>query len=64
MNQCPELYTVRELQNWSTSGEVKPGMWVPTRPLSMGGFIKRLSLAWGAFRGEYDVLKWEWNELK
>lgn len=33
--------------------------WVPARPLSGGGLITRVRLAWKVFTGEYDALKWE-----
>jgi len=33
--------------------------WFPARPLSLGGFLTRVRLAWGVFTGRYDALRWD-----
>lgn len=57
MKQAPQVISVEQIQNCDIKVEID-GKWVPSRPLSIGGFFTRLKLAFQVFTGKYDALKW------
>jgi len=50
-------FTVKELQSWSNDTEIS-GIWVPARPLGLGGLIHRIKKAWKVFIGKADIVVW------
>ncbi len=60
--QVPTLYKVSQVtgnQLTQTTTKCVDGSWIPVRPMSIGGVLKRLKLAWFVFIGRYDALDWE-----
>lgn len=47
---------VNSLEENST--EVRPGKWVPARPLLADTLFERLKHAWGVLIGRYDAIEW------
>jgi len=58
--RVPDQYMADEIKNWDVSTEVRPGMWVCARPLSLSGrgIRRRVKAAWAVFLGRADVLLW------
>lgn len=56
-------YTAKQIQNWDSSAQIKPGVWAPARPLNhtVDGWRRRVVLAWGVLTGKYDALDWQEN---
>lgn len=54
-------YTAKQIKNWGSNAEVKPGVWLPARPLNhtIDGWRRRIVLAWGVLTGKYDALDWQ-----
>jgi hypothetical protein len=65
MKQTPQVIIADSLaKSWPkrsiarASSESVDVFWALARPLSMGGLLTRLRLAFKVFTGEYDALKW------
>lgn len=56
----PDLYTAKQMKEWSSYESKDDGPYVPSRPLPFYGLcLKRtLKLAWGVLIGKYDALDW------
>jgi hypothetical protein len=57
----PEIYTTKELQNWSFTEQSKSGNYILSRPLPFYGIrlFHNLKIAWKVFIGRYDALDWK-----
>ena len=55
------MYRLRELMRWDVARELRPGVWVPARPLD-GPFIWRVRAAWEVLRGRADAFTWPEQE--
>lgn len=51
------MYRLRDLLEWSVCTEIRPGVWVASRPLE-GPSIYRWKAAWAVFRGRADAFTW------
>jgi len=51
-------YTVKQIQEWAISRNIRKNVWVPARPV-VGPFVWRLKEAWLVLTGKLDTLKWE-----
>lgn len=66
MKQAPQVILADYLaKDWPqcsiprASGNSVRAFWALARPLSMGGLLTRLRIAYKVFTGEYDALRWE-----
>lgn len=59
-NNIYNLKTI--LQSEETMTETGKGKWVPARPVGMGGIRHRLRMAWLAFTGKADLVRWPANQ--
>lgn len=59
-NQCPQLFTARDLKNYDVSYlNQEKNKWLPARPLSLNNIKTRLKLTWMVFTGKADAVLWE-----
>ena len=62
MNAPPSIFHIdnllRGIERHSAQAQVSPGVWVPARPLRVGGFLQRIMAAWLVFSGKADAVLW------
>lgn len=62
MNAPPSTYQIdnllRAIEHNTVEAQVARGVWVPARPLRVGGIRERLRAAWLVFTGKADALLW------
>jgi hypothetical protein len=52
-------FTAKELKDWLNGHDTEiSGKWTPVRPIGMGGFIRRIKMAWKVFTGHADIVTW------
>ena len=63
MKKAPAIWKLNDLVGYAMSGhhhaQVKPGLWVPARPLGLDSIKNRLKCAWLVFTGKCDVVEWK-----
>ena len=67
MDRAPNYWKIYDLFNYGKTVdavlEQRPdGRWQPARPMGYNTLRRRLKLAFRVFKGELDVLEWDWCE--
>lgn len=60
MGQAPQVFSAEAFRDYPVQTcSAQGGNWYFARPLSRGGLLTRIRIAWLVFMGRYDALKWE-----
>lgn len=54
----PSIHSVTTIHMLNCSTEIRPGVWVPSRPLGPGYWWARWRAAWLVFTGRADAVTW------
>ena len=62
--KIPLVYSPKEIKQWATDEEYKPGKWAPSRPCpfnywNLEWIRYRLRVIWKVWIGDYDLLNWD-----
>lgn len=56
----PNIWNLQNLMYWCNRNqtEIRPGVWVPSRPIGLDTINNRIYAAWLVFTGAADALVW------